>query len=43
VVRAAIARKERSEDLGAKPSLIDRLLAGLDPTGYDHKGPKRAA
>jgi len=43
LVRAATARKERSEDLGAKPNLADRLLAGLDPTGYDHKVPKRAA
>jgi glycine/D-amino acid oxidase-like deaminating enzyme len=43
LVRAAIARKERSEDRGAKPKLPDRLLAGLDPTGYDHKVPKRAA
>jgi glycine/D-amino acid oxidase-like deaminating enzyme len=42
LVRAATARKERSEDLGAKPNLADRLLAGLDPTGYDHKVPKRA-
>ncbi|HEX3804884.1 MAG TPA: FAD-dependent oxidoreductase [Solirubrobacteraceae bacterium] len=43
LVRAAIARKEQSEDLGAKPKLVDRLLAGLDPTGYDYQGPKRAA
>jgi glycine/D-amino acid oxidase-like deaminating enzyme len=43
VVRAAIARKERSEDLGTKPSPVDRLLAGLDPTGYHYKVPKRAA
>jgi glycine/D-amino acid oxidase-like deaminating enzyme len=38
VVRAAIARKERSEDLGAEPRAIDRMLAGLDPTGYEYKG-----
>jgi len=43
LVRAAIARKERSEDLGLKPRAADRFLAALDPTGYDYKGPKRAA
>ncbi len=43
LVRAAIARKEHSEDLGLKPRAADRLLAALDPTGYDYKGLKRAA
>jgi hypothetical protein len=43
MVRAAIARKERSEDMGLDPRPADRLLAALDPTGYDHKGRKRAA
>ncbi len=43
VVRAAIARKERSQDLGVRPNLVDRVLAGLDPTGYDYKGPKGRA
>jgi glycine/D-amino acid oxidase-like deaminating enzyme len=43
LVRAAIARKEHSEDLGLKPRTADRLLAALDPTGYDYKGLKRAA
>ena len=43
LVRAAIARKERSEDLGLKPGVVDRFVAALDPTGYDYKGPKRAA
>ena len=38
LVRAAIARKESSEDLGAEPNRVDRFLAGLDPTGYDYKG-----
>ncbi len=43
VVRAAIARKECSQDQGQRPRAFDRLLAALDPTGYDYKGPKRAA
>jgi hypothetical protein len=43
MVRAAIARKERSEDLGLEPRAADRFLAALDPTGYEYKGPKRAA
>lgn len=43
LVRNAVARKERSEDLGAKPNPLDRFLAALDPTGYEYKGPKRAA
>ncbi len=43
LVRDAIARKERSEDLGRKPSLLDRALAALDPTGYEYRGPNRAA
>jgi glycine/D-amino acid oxidase-like deaminating enzyme len=33
VVRAAIARKERTQDLGLEPGPITRLVAGLDPTG----------
>jgi glycine/D-amino acid oxidase-like deaminating enzyme len=43
LVRAAIARKEQSEDLTLEPNPVERLLAGLDPTGYEYKGPKRAA
>lgn len=43
LVRAAIARKERREDLGCEPRLADRFLAALDPTGYEYRGPKRAA
>lgn len=43
LVRAGIARKETSEDLGRTPRLADRLLAALDPTGYAYKGPKRAS
>jgi glycine/D-amino acid oxidase-like deaminating enzyme len=39
LVRAAIARKERSEDLGAKPDLATSVIAKLDPTGYEYKGP----
>ncbi|HET9093630.1 MAG TPA: FAD-dependent oxidoreductase [Solirubrobacteraceae bacterium] len=42
LVRAAIARKELSEDLGRRPRAADRLLAGLDPTGYEYKGPRTA-
>ncbi|MGC9220868.1 MAG: FAD-dependent oxidoreductase [Solirubrobacteraceae bacterium] len=38
MVRAAIARKERSEDLGVTPRWIDRRLAALDPTGDVYKG-----
>jgi glycine/D-amino acid oxidase-like deaminating enzyme len=38
LVRAAIARKERSEDQGLRPRAADRLLAALDPTGYEYKG-----
>ena len=38
LVRAAIARKERSEDLGLRPAAADRFLAALDPTGYAYKG-----
>ena len=43
MVRAAIARKERSEDLGLRSRPADRFLAALDPTGYEYKGPKRSA
>lgn len=43
MVRNAIARKEHSEDHGRRPRATDRVLAALDPTGYDYKGPKRAA
>lgn len=41
LVRSAIARKEHSEDHGLRPRAADRLLAALDPTGYEYKGPKR--
>ena len=37
LVRAAIARKERSEDQGLRPRAVDRALAALDPTGYRYK------
>ena len=37
MVRAAVARKERSEDLGQRPRVLDRVLAGMDPTGYEYK------
>ena len=40
VVRAATARKESAEDLGAEPNRVDCFLAGLDPSGYDYKGAK---
>ena len=43
LVRAAIARKEHSEDLGRKPRTADLLLAALDPTGYEYKGPAGAS
>ena len=33
VVRAAVARKERAEDAGNKPGLVDAVLAGLAPAG----------
>jgi glycine/D-amino acid oxidase-like deaminating enzyme len=33
VVRAAVARKERSEDAGRRPARLDRALAGLAPAG----------
>lgn len=32
LVRAAVARKERAEDLAARPGRLDVLLASLDPT-----------
>jgi len=35
LVRAAVARKERAEDLSLKPNPVDRLLASLDPTVSD--------
>jgi glycine/D-amino acid oxidase-like deaminating enzyme len=38
LVRSAIARKERSQDLGASPNRVDSFLASLDPTGYEYKG-----
>jgi glycine/D-amino acid oxidase-like deaminating enzyme len=41
LVRAAIARKERSEDQGLRPRAADRFLAALDPTGYEYRGAKR--
>ncbi len=34
MVRAAIARKEGIEDRGARPGLLTRAVAGLDPTGF---------
>jgi glycine/D-amino acid oxidase-like deaminating enzyme len=42
LVREAIARKERSEDLGLKPDLVASFIAKLDPTGYEYKGPGRS-
>ena len=33
VVRGAVARKERAEDAGRPPAMIDRALARLAPTG----------
>lgn len=42
LVRAAIARKERAEDLGLTPGRATKFLASLDPTGYEYKGPKRS-
>ena len=33
LVRAAILRKDRAEDRGQRPSLIDRFLTGLAPAG----------
>lgn len=41
LVRGAIARKERAEDLGLRASRIDSLLASLDPTGSEDRGTKR--
>jgi glycine/D-amino acid oxidase-like deaminating enzyme len=38
IVRSAIARKEASEDLAARPRRVDSFLASLDPTGYEYKG-----
>jgi glycine/D-amino acid oxidase-like deaminating enzyme len=45
MVRAAVARKEHSEDLGQRPRTWDRVLAGMDPTGYEYKphGPGHGA
>ncbi len=34
LVRSAIARKERSQDLGAPPRRLDSFLASLDPTEH---------
>ncbi|HWE58316.1 MAG TPA: hypothetical protein VG228_01375 [Solirubrobacteraceae bacterium] len=31
------------EDLGRKPRMADRLLAALDPTGYEYRGPAGAS
>jgi hypothetical protein len=33
VVRGAVARKERAEDAGCAPAMIDRALARLAPAG----------
>lgn len=41
LVRGAIARKERAEDLNLKPSRLDQALASLDPTGFVDRGTKR--
>jgi glycine/D-amino acid oxidase-like deaminating enzyme len=38
VVQAAIARKERSEDSGARPGRLTSALARLDPTGFVEAG-----
>ncbi len=43
LVRAAVARKEQSDDLGLEPTRLDRFIAALDPTGYEYKGPGRAS
>jgi glycine/D-amino acid oxidase-like deaminating enzyme len=40
LVRAAIARKEHSEDRGLKPDFATNLISKLDPTGYEYKGPR---
>ena len=37
IVRSAIARKEASEDLAARPRRMDSFLASLDPTDYGYK------
>ncbi|MFJ4066252.1 NAD(P)/FAD-dependent oxidoreductase [Pseudomonas sp. NPDC089996] len=37
LVRNAVLRKERAEMSGARPSAIDRLLAGLAPAGLEDK------
>ncbi len=42
-VRAAIARKERAEDLHMRPGPITKLLAGLDPTSSADRGSERVA
>jgi glycine/D-amino acid oxidase-like deaminating enzyme len=42
LVREAIARKERSEDLGLRPGLATSFIARLDPTGYEYKAPGRS-
>jgi len=38
VVRAAVARKERAEIAGEKPSKLDTVLASLAPAGLEDKG-----
>jgi hypothetical protein len=38
LVRSAIARRERSQDLGAPPRRVDAFLASLDPTEHRSKG-----
>lgn len=37
LVRNAVIRKERAEMSGARPSTIDRMLAGLAPAGLEDK------
>jgi glycine/D-amino acid oxidase-like deaminating enzyme len=41
IVRAAIARKERIEDTGRRPSRVIRAVAKLDPTSFADLGDKK--
>jgi hypothetical protein len=36
-VRNAVIRKERAEMRGVKPAVIDKVLAGLAPSGLEDK------
>jgi glycine/D-amino acid oxidase-like deaminating enzyme len=38
MVREAVRRKERAEDLGGAPGRLLSLVAGLDPTGFTDRG-----